>query len=166
MVAMWHNFEVSRSTNELWLGRVMPMVRLSLLPQTTCADCRRKRKRVTPPFICNFILGHPSNGKVSLRQQLVAPHLAATMSSASAVPPFRCVMYFTHLNEQFLDEVCPSRRHPRARSCALMSTWPSRHFAPDVTSPVQFAPGVERIRRMLARHHWCPAPLWRCSRHT
>src|SRR3954466_11919062 len=76
----------------------------------------------------------------------VSEHKRILVSTAGfgAVPPFRCVMYFTHLKEQFFGQ-----------DLSVMPAWPSRHFCAECTLPVRFAPGVERIRRMLARHHWC-----------
>ena len=88
MVAMWHNFEVSRSTNELRLGRVMPMVRLSLLPQATCADCRRKRKRVTPPCMLQF---HPWPP-----QQSQACRYVSSWLHPISQPPCRVLARFPH----------------------------------------------------------------------
>ncbi len=76
-----------------------------------------RSRRAHRDLCSNLILGHPQQWQACpLRHQLVAPHLAASMSSASAVAPCQSVKYFTHLNAQFLDEVCPSHRHPRARS--------------------------------------------------
>src|SRR5262249_21058055 len=51
----------------------------------------------TAIYVPISFLATPAMASVSLRHQLVAPHLAASMWDAGAVAPCQCVRYFTHL---------------------------------------------------------------------
>src|SRR6267154_2462635 len=85
---------------------------VTIFPSARCALAVNGQAAAPPTSRMNSRRFTRSPDRRQLRRQLVVAQRAATMSTASNECPCQYVRYFTHRNEQFLDEVCPSRGTP------------------------------------------------------